>query len=1168
MNSPRRFWLWSVVSVSSVLLIALVTLNMMFSNPVPALSAPLVHASGEIHALQESDPVTITITEDGLEPAGVTATVGSEVVWYNATDAPRSLSVELDVLYNLYLPLLLRNVDNTTVAGQTPTSDGVQVSNSYVAGSLNVQIPSGGSYTHSYNVLGRFSYLLDVGNLLGDVLVVPQNTREITFDPSNGTLTIRVNNVSLLDILDVLQRGFGLKVVVPELQDAPVTADFQGVPLDPGLAQIIAPMGARFHYAAAGAEFQTNLGSQGSRGQPVDDPYPGGNPPKGEGPDPGDDDLKPSPDPDPDPTPIGDDLKPAPENSIDLPPGTGPKDPVGEFYELDHPRFSFTYVNGDIEPQYGTTLESGYVHNERLAGRFIYAVRIDGDLEFVGSMPDPLEVAVHGGPGHEHRGSIADEAMFNLPLPSDLFYTATYTDTNIEFYRLQQPLSVQATDPLTQVLTPSTFGQYQPHLTALDTVTGGELVDVYQPPTAIVSANADLLNDADVTALLRSGGTGEKKNLVIIGDGFQSDDQDDFNSFVDSYVMEGVFENGVLRETMNAFNIFRVNVDSNDQGVTQVDSDGDVTDEKDTALDYEYSGDWDRCWMEPGSDTSSNLRSILNDAVPQWDYVFIVLNESSGGGCRRGSQAAVTVSNPNGWATGSHELAHMVGNLGDEYFGSGTYTGGEPSAVNLTKETDRSDIKWNAYIDPRTPIPTTCGDVTDNTGDVGLFEGATIGTTKYDTDLYRPSCTGRLRSSGRDHNPVGHTQMHEMVEPQHDYTYRNSYVGDFDGDGRDDLVLHNANSLALYLSTGSALELEWIVTGELPGWDDFKSGDTFFVGDFNGDGRDDLYVFNVSDWVIPYFAMLRSTGSGFELVRRFDQKLPGWDDMRWRDEFFVADFNADGMDDIVVFNGSDWSVGYLQLLRSTGTDLSYVKRYDQKLPGWDDMRKYDQFYIGDFNNDSRDDIYVFNGWDWSIGYLQMLRSTGTSLSYVKRFDEELPGWDDMKPNDQFFVGDFNEDNLDDLYVFNGRDWSMGYLQMLRSTGTDLNYVIRYDREVPGWDDLMPNDRFYVADVDGDGDDDLYVYNASDWVTEYLGILTSSGTTLSGRWQDDWINSWNLGYFDDFEVANFNGGGGWDDLFVHNRDWFGLLRSHKTSTVLNAIYPRWIVNHNYHKHGWW
>jgi len=245
-----------------------------------------------------------------------------------------------------------------------------------------------------------------------------------------------------------------------------------------------------------------------------------------------------------------------------------------------------------------------------------------------------------------------------------------------------------------------------------------------------------------------------------------------------------------------------------------------------------------------------------------------------------------------------------------------------------------------------------------------------------------------------------------------------------------------------------------------------------------------------------------------------------------------------------------------------------VKRFDDTLPGWGSMRRNDQFYVANFNVDEPDDLYVFNGRDWSIGYLELLRSTVTDLVFVKRFDEELPGWDDMKPNDEFFVADFDGDGDDDLYVFNGRDWSMEYLQMLRSSGTSLSNAHRFDDDVPGWDGLEPNDQFFVADINGDGREDIYVYNAEDWVTEYLGVLHSSGSNLSGSWQDDWINSWNLGANDRFLVANFNGGAGWEDLFVRNRDWFGLLRSYQGSVGLDSIYPRWIHNHNYHRLGWW
>jgi hypothetical protein len=683
-----------------------------------------------------------------------------------------------------------------------------------------------------------------------------------------------------------------------------------------------------------------------------------------------------------------------------------------------------------------------------------------------------------------------------------------------------------------------------------------------------------------VTRLLTSGGTGSKKDLVIIGDGFQSGaDQTAFNNFVNTFVMQGVFTEGPLWESMNAFNLYRVNVNSVDSGVTQVDADGDVTTARNTALDYRYSGLWDRCWMEPGPSSNANVAAILNSLVPGYDFVFIVLNQPSGGGCRRGNSLAVTTAST--WPTGSHEMGHMVGGLADEYCRDGTYTGSEPSEVNVTKNTKRSSLKWREFVNPSTPIATginpspgngTCTGYTEgaipagwsNDSDAGLFEGG-----KYDDDgISRPVVNCRMRGNVPAYCPICYNQIKTNLDPFHEHTYQSSYAGDFTGDGRADVVIHNANSLALYQSVGTELEPLWVATGEIPLWDDFKPGDRFFVANFDNDKDDDLYVVNFTDWAIPYFAMLRSTGTGFECIRRFDLELPGWDDMRPNDQFYVADFDGDGREDIYVFNGRDWSMGYLEMLRSTGTNLSFVRRYDDNLPGWGRMEDHDEFYVGDINADRREDLYIFNGRDWAVGYLQLLGSNGTSLSHIRRYDEELPGWDDMRRHDQFFVADFNADGNDDLYVFNGSDWSQEYLQMLRSNGTSMSNTRRFDGTVPGWDGLAEHDRFFVADVNGDDRDDLYIYNSSDWATQYLGTIQSTGTNLTESWQDDWIGSWNLGSPDKFLVGNFNGGSGFDDLMVRNNDWFGLLRSQALSVRLEAIYPNWIHRHRYHNLGWW
>jgi hypothetical protein len=676
-----------------------------------------------------------------------------------------------------------------------------------------------------------------------------------------------------------------------------------------------------------------------------------------------------------------------------------------------------------------------------------------------------------------------------------------------------------------------------------------------------------------VTELLRSGPNGSKRNLVIIGDGFTAANQAGYDTFVTNTVIRGVFNESISGTddfypiAMNAFNIFRVNANSQQSGITTVDSNGMVTNAVNTFLGFRYSGVWGRCWMEPGPNSNTTLNNTLNQLVPGWDYAFIILNTTSGGGCRRGNTLAITMGS--GATTAMHEMGHMVGNLGDEYTGTANFTGTDPGIINMTTATTRATLKWNTFVNPSTPIPTNAGAFTGSTSDdAGLFAGATFGGTRYASGISRPAVNCRMNGNAPPFCPICYNQMEESVDSRHEFVYRDVYTGHFKKGNTDSVMIHNANSIALYNGINDEIDPAWARTLPDAVWDAYRPGDRFYVGDFDGDGIQDLFVFNITDWSMPYFAMLRGTGTGFEGVRRFDRDLPGWGEMRAHDEFLVGDFDGDHKADIAVFNGQDWNVAYLLVLHSTGNDLTFVRRFDDQLPGWDSMKANDKFYVADFNADGRDDFYVTNMTDWNMGYLLMLRSTGTDLVSVRRFDDQLPGWDSMKANDQFFVADFDGDRRKDLYVFNGPDWSMPYLEMLRSTGTDMTATRRFDRDVPGWGEMRRRDRWYVADVNGDGRQDLYVYNAQDWNTEYLGTLTSSGSNLGGGWQDDWIGSWNLGAVDQFRVMNFNGGAGWQDLVVFNDDWLGLLRSGSSSVSLSAIYPKWIHNHRFHNLGWW
>ena len=373
---------------------------------------------------------------------------------------------------------------------------------------------------------------------------------------------------------------------------------------------------------------------------------------------------------------------------------------------------------------------------------------------------------------------------------------------------------------------------------------------------------------------------------------------------------------------------------------------------------------------------------------------------------------------------------------------------------------------------------------------MGLFEGG--GT--YDTGIYRPVENCRMNTNTPPYCPVCYTSIKTARDGETGHHFRNAYPGRFYGTGLSDLLLHHGTSIQLFEADGTALTHRFSGVERVPGSWQFQPHDQVYVGDFNGDGTDEVAIFNGVDWAIPYLGLLVSDGTGgLQLIARYDGDIPGWGGFARNDRFLVADLNGDGQDDLVVVNTDDWAIPYVGLLRSTGTGFWMTRRYDGDIPGWGGLASHDEFFVGDLNGDGRDDLVIFNGQDWSMSYVGLFASSAAGYTMSHRYDGDIPGWGGLAPNDRLILGDFDGDGRCDVYIFNGDDWAIPYLGMFRSTGTGLSYTHRYDGDVPGWDGLARHDHFFAADIDTVGRTDLWVWNHDDWATEYLGRMISSGT---------------------------------------------------------------------------
>lgn len=173
-----------------------------------------------------------------------------------------------------------------------------------------------------------------------------------------------------------------------------------------------------------------------------------------------------------------------------------------------------------------------------------------------------------------------------------------------------------------------------------------------------------------------------------------------------------------------------------------------------------------------------------------------------------------------------------------------------------------------------------------------------------------------------------------------DTAYHVAGVGDFNGDGRDDVLLRHNDGRWRYVPMNGRLVVEAQAgAANLTPNVDFKVAG---IGDFNGDGRDDVLLRH-SDGRWHYYPMngaRSASGRGaVALTRDLDYAIAG-----------IGDFDGDGRDDIMLrHTDGRWHYYRMdgrQVLAGSGS-ASLTKNTDYRVAG-----------IGDMDGDGRDDLLL------------------------------------------------------------------------------------------------------------------------------------------------------------------------------------------------------------------
>jgi hypothetical protein len=314
------------------------------------------------------------------------------------------------------------------------------------------------------------------------------------------------------------------------------------------------------------------------------------------------------------------------------------------------------------------------------------------------------------------------------------------------------------------------------------------------------------------------------------------------------------------------------------------------------------------------------------------------------------------------------------------------------------------------------------------------------------------------------------------------------------------------------------------------GWT-IESDDVIVAADLDGDGLDELFIYNLTSC---WWGVLKWNSNTNQLQAIYQvsvappsgpQPVIPLGDLTWTastaDQYFIIPkmtgiVPAVPGDGILLYNSENLLLGMISYQASPPKFVQWWENYTTSLNNWNLENRPNDFYVANFSN-AGPSLVVYGSGD---GYINLLTWNGSEWGGQFPAQHNVGGWT-LRSTDQFQCADLDGDGLAEILIYNPDTQYLGVFKW-NNTSNQFEVMVGIDGTIVtgsnSWT-IGANDQYYCQDGSDGNPGQIYAFSSQDSLA--VAVLNYGQGAFSCQWSGTSLspnNEWPVNQTDKFYIS--------------------------------------------------